>query len=216
MPDDRTKELSVEDILCPHGWRRPEHGGLGCAECRDERARSSKTETDPYMESITSGCYALPDPPEHPPSNEVTPRTPRAPGKPLPCPLCGCDAELREWPVWGDNWGEWQKIIWCTSSHCRLQMRLPADIWDVEARLVEKWNNRVRKSVETAERHCPECGMLLSHAPGCHAVETSVEHGPGCWHDHLPCAIRQVELLTAELDRARHVASASENGDGGV
>jgi hypothetical protein len=37
------KELSVEDILCPHGWRRPEHGGLGCAECRDERARSSKT-----------------------------------------------------------------------------------------------------------------------------------------------------------------------------
>lgn len=34
-PLSEDQGLSVEDILCPHGWRRPEHGGLPCALCLD-------------------------------------------------------------------------------------------------------------------------------------------------------------------------------------
>jgi hypothetical protein len=59
-----------------------------------------------------------------------------------PCPMCGYHAVIREDAVHGEHWGEWVRVVWCSSSHCRLQMRLPADIYDVERRLSEKWNRR--------------------------------------------------------------------------
>lgn len=67
----------------------------------------------------------------------------------LPCPFCGSSAEFRDGDQHGQYWGQWVRVLWCSSSHCRARMELPTELHNVNERLIERWNSR-RVPVETS------------------------------------------------------------------
>ncbi len=62
------------------------------------------------------------------------------------CPYCGHYACFTE-TIHGEHWGQWDYRIWCSSSHCRAEIRLPA-LSGNKARLMAKWNQRYQAAAQ--------------------------------------------------------------------
>lgn len=66
------------------------------------------------------------------------------------CPYCGHFACFTD-DVHGEVWGSWEYRIWCSSSHCRAEIRLPA-LPGNKSRLIGKWNRRLSRPTDWNER----------------------------------------------------------------